>query len=111
MSAMQPIRLCRRRKPRVCLPPLPRCARRTTAPTSGLEHRGAENLSAPQLVQDIVGLSERKRSGPGPDSDLRCDVQEIDAVLAREIGNRYQLPFLPEQMVGKARNIAHVNTR
>src|SRR6516225_9966055 len=79
--------------------------------TSGLEYRGAENLSAPQLVQDIVGFSERKRGRPGPDSNPWRDLQEIDAVLAREIGHRNQLPLFPEQMIGKARDIAHVNAR
>src|SRR3974390_299450 len=79
--------------------------------TSGLEYRGAEDLSAPQLVQDIIGFSERERRRPGSDSNPWRDLQEIDAVLAREIGHRDQLPFSPEQMIGKARDIAHVNAR
>ena len=46
----------------------------------------------------------------GPDSGLRDDFEEIQPVLAREVGDRHQLSFLPEQIVGKARNVAHVDS-
>lgn len=48
-----------------------------------MEHCGAQDLSCPQLLQDLVGLTKRKYCRLGPDPGLRCDFQKIQPVLAR----------------------------
>src|ERR1700683_63092 len=44
------------------------------------------------------------------DVDLRSEAQKIKAVLAGEIGDGQELALLPQEAVGKARDITHVDT-
>src|ERR1700674_1398383 len=67
----------------------------------GFEDCGTQNLSRPQLCKHLVGFSKRECRRPGPDSSLRGNFEEIQPVLAREVGNRHQLSFLPKKIVGK----------
>src|ERR1700694_1925735 len=76
----------------------------------GVEHCGTQYLSCAQLLKDLVGLTERERRGLGPDSGPGHNPEEIQSVLPCEIGNRYQLPFFPENIVRKAWNIAHMDS-
>ncbi len=42
---------------------------------------------------------------------LRCDAHELLAIAAGQIGHRGHRPFTPQQMVGKRRDVAHVDAR
>ena len=79
--------------------------------TSGFQDGGAQYLARPQLCKDLVGFYKRECRRLGSDTTLGDDFEEIQPILTRQIGDRYQLPLLPEQVVGKARDIAHVNSR
>ena len=68
----------------------------------GFEDRGTQDLSRPKLLQDLVGLMERKHCRLGPNSGLRHNFKEIQSVLAGEVGHRHQLSFFPEKIVRKA---------
>src|ERR1700687_2982729 len=61
--------------------------------TLRLEDRCAEELSCTQFIQDVVGFTQWKRRRLRPYSRAWGDLQEIQPVLACEIGKRYQLPF------------------
>src|SRR5258708_23066601 len=76
---------------------------------SGSEDGRAQDLSGPQLGENVVGLYKRECSRLGPDSGLGSNFQEIQPILAREVGNRDQLSLSPEEIVWKARNVTHVN--
>ena len=73
------------------------------------KHRRAMQPAMPQIGQGFVGPIERVGRRVGFDVGASRDLQEIDAVLARQIGDREKLPFFPEKVVGKFGNIAHVN--
>lgn len=45
----------------------------------------------------------------GLDARLGSDLEELDPIIAREVGDGEQLPLFPEYAVGKGRNIRHVN--
>ena len=59
--------------------------------------------------RELVSLNEWIQSCLGRDADFRGQVEEVDSVGPREIGYRDELPFLPEQPIGKARDIAHMD--
>src|SRR6266849_2410505 len=77
----------------------------------GSEDCGAQKLSLPQLCKDLVGLNKGECRRLGPDASLRDNFEEIQPVLACQIGNRHQLSFFPKNIVRKAGNVAHVDAR
>src|SRR6266852_3469158 len=77
----------------------------------GSEDCGAQKLSLPQLCKDLVGLDKGECRRLGPDASLRDNFEEIQPVLACQIGNRHQLSFFPKNIVRKAGDVAHVDAR
>ncbi len=56
-----------------------------------------------------IGLGERIGRRLGADAQARREIEEIERVLPRQVGDRAQHALLPEQRVGKARDVAHVD--
>ena len=54
----------------------------------------------------MVRLVERVTRGLSDDADLRREAEKIESILTGEIGDGYELPFLPKQAVWKARDVA-----
>ncbi len=73
---------------------------RTAAPSNRPARRSASARFASCSLYCVVS---------GDDADLRRQTQEIDGILPRQIGDRDELPLLPQEMIGEARNVAHVN--
>jgi len=76
---------------------------------SGHKHGGAVEAAGAKIGQGLVGVLQRIGGGVRHDSDFRRLAQEFDAVVSSEIGDREKLTLFPEQRIGKARNVAHVN--
>ena len=62
-----------------------------------------------EVGKSLVSLNEGILSCLGGDTDLRGQAEEVDSVRAREIGDRKELPLFPEQAIGKAWDIAHMD--
>src|SRR6185437_12114248 len=69
------------------------------------KHRRALQPSLAQIGERFVGLRERVTRHLATHAGLRRDLQEFLRVLARQIRDRTNLPFLPKDRIGKARHI------
>src|SRR5258708_7366965 len=58
----------------------------------------------------LVGAFERVVSPLGLAPGLRRKFQELAGVRAGEVRDRDDVALLPEQAIGEARNVGHVNT-
>src|SRR6185437_5633068 len=76
---------------------------------SRLQHRRADQLAVAQPRQCLVGLLEREDTGMRSNIGFRRDFEKISAILPGQIGNRDDLPFAPENGIGKRGYIRHVN--
>ena len=47
--------------------------------------------------------------GLGHDAGLARDIEELLPILARQVGDRDDLPLFPQQAIGKARDVGHVD--
>jgi hypothetical protein len=56
--------------------------------------RPFESASA-EIGERLIGLVERIARGFGDDADVRHEAKEIDSVLTRQIGDRYELSLFP----------------
>src|SRR5208283_507132 len=79
--------------------------------TSGHEDRGTFEAPGTQIGERPVGFLERVGRGLRDDADLRGEVEEIETVLARKVRDRHELSLFPQQLVWKARDVAHVDAR
>src|SRR5689334_6047141 len=61
-------------------------------------------------MQSLVGFREWKSLKMGSDRNLRRYGHEVFCVFSSEVGHRADLAFAPQQIVGKCRDIAHVDT-
>ena len=59
--------------------------------------------------EDFICFAQRKHAGVRPDARLRRDLEKLDPVAARQVGDRKQLPLLPEDVVRERGNVRHVN--
>src|SRR5689334_17693735 len=75
-----------------------------------LQNSGAFDFACAQLVQCFVGLGKWKELDVGAHWHLRGQCEELLPVPGGEVGYRTDAPFFPEQVVGKRRNVAHMNT-
>src|SRR5580704_15706697 len=75
------------------------------------EDGGAFESPCAQIGEGPVRLRERVGRRFRDDAELRGAAEEIEPVLAGEIGDRYQLSFLPQQPVREAPDVAHVDAR
>src|SRR5262245_33836796 len=73
------------------------------------EHGRAVQAARTKIAQGIIRTGERVGGGLDGDLGLWHDAEKIYAVPAREIGDRDDLSFFPQQVIGKARDIAHVD--
>ena len=64
-----------------------------------------------QIGQGLVGLLQRVARRFRDEPDPWRQTQEIDSILTREVGHRHELALLPQQAIGKAWNVRHVNPR
>lgn len=62
-----------------------------------------------QLVQRVVGAFERKRGRCRAYGYCGRDLEEFFTVLTGEVGHGSHDPFFPQDVVGKAWDVAHVN--
>ena len=51
--------------------------------------------SGAEIGEGLIGLVQRIACGFGDNADFGCQTKEIDSILSREIGNRYELPLFP----------------
>src|ERR1035437_651790 len=75
------------------------------------EHCRAFEHAGPEIGERFVGLVERIGCRRCDDADLGSDAQEFDSILSREVGDRCDLTFFPQQPIGEARDVAHVDPR
>ena len=79
------------------------------SPELGQEDGGARDPAAPQPVEGVVGGGERE--GLDVDGELRLpgEGQELVPVLAGQVGDGADRALVPEELVGKPGNVAHVD--
>ena len=76
---------------------------------SGNEDRGAGERAAAQGVESFVRLLERKSLCFSAHRHTRREREKFLAVASRQIGDRTDRPLLPQIVIGKRRDVAHVN--
>ena len=62
-----------------------------------------------QIGQGFVGADKRVGGRMDGKSCAGYELQKIQSVLAGEIGDRKKLSFFPQEIIGKFRNIAHMD--
>src|SRR5215210_8730296 len=75
------------------------------------EYGGASYPAAAQCFQGLVGLFEGERHDFGADGYFWGEREELQTVLAREVGHRAYGALAPEDLVGEGRDVAHVYAR
>ena len=60
-------------------------------------------------VERLVRLGEREQLGRGPDRHLGGERQELLGVAAGQVGDRADHALAPQDAVGEARDVAHVD--
>jgi len=75
----------------------------------GDEDGGAVEAAGAEIVEGAVGFVEGIGGGVGDDADLGGEAEEIEAVLAGEIGDGEDVAFTPKEAVGEGGDIGHVN--
>ena len=75
------------------------------------EHDPGGFESGAEVGEGLISLVKRIGRGTGDDADLWCQMQEIDPILPREIGDRHELPLFPKQPIRETWNVTHVNPR
>src|SRR5262245_17786890 len=73
------------------------------------EHGRALQPSIAQVRKGVVGATERIGPRVHADAGLWRYGQEVDRVLAGEVGDGNELPLLPQDSVREAWNVAHVD--
>src|SRR5215212_2533952 len=86
-----------------------RAGAKDRGPLARHENRRALEPAFAQIGQSLVRSREGIAHRRGRHAGLGRDGEEIDRVLAREVRDRYDLPFLPEIPVREARDVAHVD--
>ena len=66
-------------------------------------------LAGAQIVECQVGLRERIGRGADAQRNLGGQGEEFLAVATREVGDGAERPLLPQDLIGKSGNVAHVN--
>ena len=88
---------------------------RTRGAGAGLEialrrqHGRALQAAFAQVGERVVGRGKRIARDLGLHASLGHDVQEFSRVRAREVCDRHDMPLLPQQAIGEARNVRHVD--
>src|ERR1019366_8563935 len=85
--------------------------RRAMVPGGALrhQHRRAFEPSGAEIGERLIRLIQPVPRRARYDADFRRLGQELNAILSRQIGDREDLPLLPQQSVGETWNIAHVD--
>ena len=78
---------------------------------TGTEHGRALQPSAAQVVERLVRLLERIARHLRAHAGLRRDGEKLARVGAGQIGDRDDLPLLPQEAIGKARDVATCGCR
>jgi uncharacterized membrane protein YdfJ with MMPL/SSD domain len=79
------------------------------SPELGHEDGGAPDQAAAQPVEGVVGGGEREGLDVDGDWRLPGQGQEVAPVLAGQVGDGPNHALVPEELVGKGRNVAHVD--
>ena len=78
-------------------------------PGSGHEHRGTLESPGLEVGERLIRPRESIRSGARLDAYLRRQSKKVDPVLAREIGDRFDLALFPQPSVRHSRNVRHMD--
>ena len=73
------------------------------------DHRTPLEAAVSQVVERAVGVRERVRRDSGEVFDLRRELQELDAVVARQVGHRAKDALAPQVLVREGGNVAHMD--
>src|SRR5262249_60933484 len=73
------------------------------------QYRRTDKLPGTQPRQRFIRLGQREHGRLGPDAGVRRDLEELEPIVAGEIGDRYELPLFPERAIRKGRDVAHVD--
>src|SRR5207253_1792265 len=76
---------------------------------SGRQYERPFELSLSQAGEGGIGIFQSKTGDMGANGGMTKFGEERLAVLAGQIGHRTQYSFTPQQLIGKSRNIAHMN--
>jgi hypothetical protein len=74
------------------------------------QHGRALQPALAQIGERFVGAFERISDGMRHDIRMRREAQKIEPIAAGKIGDRDKPTFFPEERIGKARDVAHVNS-
>src|SRR5215472_6961632 len=81
----------------------------SSARTSRHQYRRPLQVPLAQIRQRPIGIGERIARDLGLDAGLRREAKKFARVRAREIGYGKDLSFLPKNVVGKRRDVRHMN--
>ena len=73
------------------------------------KHRRALQAALAQIRQRLVGARQRIARDLAMHARLRRDPQKFMRVGARQVRDRHHVPLLPQQRIGEARNVRHVD--
>src|SRR5690348_1254146 len=73
------------------------------------QHRRAGEAALAQIGKRLIGLRQRIGLRHRANGDRRREGEEFLAVLPRQICDRADNALFPQQLVGKARNVAHMD--
>ena len=83
--------------------------RRASTGKLGYEHRGAADSTGTEAVQRLVGLAQGKRLHRRSHGNTRRERKELLPIAAGEVGDGAEAALFPQELVGEARDVAHVN--
>src|ERR1700756_5047154 len=78
-------------------------------PPSGDDHRRALEAAVAEIVERLLGAGELVHLDRRPDRDAPRELEELDPVLAGQVGHRADLALAVEQVVGEGRDVGHVD--
>src|ERR1700738_4455133 len=72
------------------------------------KHGCAIQAAVSQSNQGLICVAQRKPLDTRPDRQASCQFEKADAVCARQVGNRADRAFAPQELVRKRGYVAHV---
>src|SRR5438105_10185664 len=73
------------------------------------QHGRALDFSCSQLAQGLVGFRKRKGLNLGSHRQFGSKFEKLLSISTGQIGDRTKASLFPQQVVGKRRNVAHVD--
>lgn len=75
------------------------------------QDRCALQATGSQVIERLVGVAQRIAMSMEPKPHHWSDLQKIERILTRQVRNRNDASLSPEILVGKGRDVAHVDAR